>query len=173
MSIWDNFVEDFNVAFRRKPGKVAEVKGPAARSTATLPTYVENLDDVPVRHKRVQKKAPKRANYDGMSFSDAFAAALRAGKSRFNWRGKDYTTELAPVQLEVPRPTIEPEPMDMAYNPADTSLHSYTPAVAMASYQANAGLRRAAMPPAQHVPLTGVRVPQYGWGGWLMPICPK
>ena len=87
MSIWDNFVEDFNVAFRRKPGKVAEVKGPAARNAATLPIYVENLDDVPVRRKQTQKRAPKRANYDGMSFNDAFAAALRAGKSRFNGVG--------------------------------------------------------------------------------------
>ena len=172
MSIWDNFVEDFNVAFRRKPGKVAEVKGPAARSAATLPTYVENLDDVPVRRKHVQKRAPKRANYDGMSFSDAFAAALRAGKSRFNWRGKDYTTELAPAQLEVPQPTIEPEPMDRSYNPADTSPKVWNDVTAAASYGADAGLRRAAMQPST-VNITGVHVPQYGWGGWLAPICHK
>lgn len=120
-----------------------------------------------------RKKAPKRLNYDGMSFNNAFASAMKAGKSVFDWRGKRYSTQLAPETVEVRMPTIELEPMDMAYNPTDTSLHSYTPTAAMASYQADAGLRRAAMVPVQQVPLTGVNVPQYGWGGWLMPICPK
>lgn len=39
---------------------------------------------------------------DNMSFNDAFAAARREGNSRFIWRGKAYTTELAtpPAQRE-------------------------------------------------------------------------
>ena len=116
-----------------------------------------------------KKSVQKRLNYDGMSFNQAFASALKAGRSVFDWRGKRYTTQLAPENIEVPMPTIEPEPMDRAYNPADTALRSYTPAAAMASYQADAGLRRAAMQPAT-VNLNGVQVPQYGWGGWLLPI---
>lgn len=109
--------------------------------------------------KPVKKQAQKRLNYDGMSFNQAFASALQAGKSVFDWRGKKYTTQLAPENIEVPMPSIDGEPMDRVYNPTDVSLHQYTPAAAMASYQADAGLRRAAMQPVTG-PLSGVQVPQ-------------
>ena len=84
-----------------------------------------------------------------------------------------------PVQnAAVPMPTIEPEPIvdSTPLDVTDTTARDWglwNPTTAMASYQADAGLRRAAMAPVQQVPLAGVNVPQYGWGGWLMPICPK
>ena len=117
------------------------------------------------------KASGKRLNYDGMSFDKAFAAALRAGKSSFNWRGKEYTTQLAPQSFEVAAPTtVDSGPMEKWNPEEDTSLHYYTPAAAGASYQADAGLRRAAMAPVVNVPINGVQVPQYGNGGWLLPL---
>ena len=79
----------------------------------------------PRRTVSTTKRAPSgsRMNYDGMSFNKAFASARRSGVGTFSWRGKQYTTDLAPVAPasaavqpqpveQVPMPTIEPEPMD-------------------------------------------------------------
>lgn len=80
------------------------------------------------------------------------------------------------VQQVVPLPTIEPEPFvdRTQLDVTDTTARDWglwNPTTAMASYQADAGLRRAAMQPVTGS-ITGVQVPQYGWGGWLMPIGP-
>lgn len=166
MSIWDNFVEDFNVAFHRKPGKRAEVVGPASRDYVPSPSYVENLDTVPVRRtKAATKKAPRRANYDGMSFDDAFAAAKRAGKSTFNWHGKPYTTQID----EGPTlPYIEVEPFTIEHlDHPDLSV--VNDALAVQSDGSNA-LNKVANPYlGMRLPIQAQAIRGYGYGGCILP----
>ena len=74
-------------------------------------------------------------------------------------------------QSVAPMPTIEPEVL-VDRTPLDTDDTTkrdwglWNPTTAMTSYQADAGLRRAAMAPIANVPLTGV---QLGYGGFIMP----
>lgn len=49
----------------------------------------------------------------------------------------------------------------------DAEWRKWNPTTAMASYQADAALHR---PVIATVPMTGVQIPQYGWGGWLLPF---
>ena len=48
---------------------------------------------------------------EGMSFSEAFRAARKAGDSTFTWRGKKYTTEMAgekkPAKPSTPKVEVE------------------------------------------------------------------
>ena len=63
-----------------------------------------------------KRASGSRMNYDGMSFKNAFAAARRAKLGTFNWRGKQYSTDLASektlpaAQTTMEAPSVAPEP---------------------------------------------------------------
>ena len=45
-------------------------------------------------------------NYDNFDFNTAFGRARRVGEDTFMWRGKEYTTELAPEPVVQTRPDL-------------------------------------------------------------------
>jgi hypothetical protein len=47
---------------------------------------------------------PAAANYDAMTFNQAFAAARKAGAKDFMWRNKKYAVQMAPGQGARPNP---------------------------------------------------------------------
>lgn len=125
--------------------------------------------------------APSRANYDGMSFSKAFAAARRAGLGTFSWRGKQYTTELAngkknrnkPAKASstVPAPgLLDMEPMDAHLrlsedvNPDLAPYRDLDARITHNPYN----------PGGNNVPYTFVNpegaISQMSYGGWLLPL---
>lgn len=118
--------------------------------------------------KRVFDSAPAHGVIIGTAPGVTVTPRSAASRSRNNNR----TVRSAAV----PAPTIEQEPVvdRTPLDVTDTTARDWglwNPTTAMASYQADAGLRRAAMQPVTGS-ITGVQVPQYGWGGWLMPIGP-
>ena len=48
-----------------------------------------------------KKELPKVDKTAGMTFNQAFAAARKAGQTRFEWRGKDYNTKMAKYGAKV------------------------------------------------------------------------
>lgn len=124
----------------------------------------------PNKGKPAKKSAPKRANYDGMTFNQAFATARRDGKLTFNWRGKQYTTEIAPMEPTPTEPFAIEQDLSVDNTPleiepgTDRSWRQWNPGTAAASYGAEAGLRRATLPPQMDSAL------QYADGGYLGPI---
>lgn len=115
----------------------------------------------------VARRAPKNPSY-GPYNPKPSTPAKQAPVAR---RANPGRSSVRPVVQQVPQPTIEPEPL-VDRTPLDTTDTTarewglWNPTTAMASYQADAALRRMAMQPVTG-PLNGVQVPQYGWGGWL------
>lgn len=175
-----------------KKTRKTETRWAGKLSTQPNYQYAEDLDAFLSRYadmRRVQREAAKRIKkmdqdkrkLEAMLASGNFdmnevLGTKRPVSKRRNTAANRRSAARPVVQQVVPQPTIEPEPI-VDRTPLDTTDTNarewglWNPTTAMASYQADAGLRRAAMQPVIS-PLNGVQLPQYDFGGYIGPIWP-
>lgn len=152
------FIDDFD----RYQSPVEQVMDYLRNAPANIQRYYGVYDDI-----MAMNKAPK-TNYG--PYNPKPSAPVRS-RQRTGSSPAPRRTVQPVANVVVPPPTIEPEPLvDMTpLDVTDTTRRDWgqwNPTTAMASYQADAGLRRAAMAPVEPI-----SVASHGWGGWLLPLC--
>jgi hypothetical protein len=79
--------------------------GPAPAATAT-PVAQGNVEATPLPPAGQGATPAEPVNRDSMSFGSAFADARKKGEPKFTWKGKEYTTQIAPAQTQKVMPQL-------------------------------------------------------------------